>query len=95
VLFAAGNELVRGPAAIGAALAGGPPVDWTWHPVVAGASPDGSFGFTIGESISRLRGQPDSPPNASKYLTVWRKEASGAVRYAFDGGNPRPLKSQK
>lgn len=90
VMFAANGRLLRGPDEIGSAFAGGAPVDWTWHPVVAGASEDGSFGFTVGESTSRPRGNAAATPNTSKYLSIWRREPDGSAKYIFDGGNPRP-----
>jgi ketosteroid isomerase-like protein len=91
VMFAANGRLLRGPADIGSAFAGNPPVDWTWYPVVADASADGTFGFTVGQSTSRPRGNAAAAPTTSKYLSIWRRDADGRAKYIFDGGNPRPL----
>jgi ketosteroid isomerase-like protein len=89
VLFSGANELVRGKDEIGQLFANLPPVDWTWHPVLAGAAPDGSLGFTVGESTRRRRGDAAAPAELSKYLSVWRRDPDGTVRYLFDGGNQR------
>ncbi len=77
--------IVRGPAAIGALVAG--PADWMWAPVAAGASRDGSLGWTVGQSVVTPRG---GEPSHGKYLTVWRRLQDGRVRYLTDGGNARP-----
>lgn len=82
-----GPVLNRGPKAIGEAFEGGPPTKWSWHPVLAGASTGGDLGWTIGEAIIAPEG---SAPAYTKYLTIWRKEPGGAVRYLIDGGNARP-----
>ncbi len=80
-----GGITVRGPAAIGRLVAG--PADWAWYPVAAGASRDGSLGWTVGQSVITPRGDA---PSHGKYLTVWRRLPDGRVRYLTDGGNARP-----
>lgn len=90
VTFAANGVPRRGPDEISGPLVGRPPVDWAWHPVLAGASADGAFGYTIGESTSRPRDNPAAAANTSKYISVWRRGADGSVKYIFDGGNARP-----
>ena len=82
-----GGPLNRGPAAIGRALSGGPPSQWTWHPVLAGAAASGDLGFTIGESVIRPEG---SPASYGKYLTIWRRLPTGEARFVTDGGTARP-----
>lgn len=82
-----GGPLNRGPAAIGRALSGGPPSQWTWHPVLAGAAASGDLGFTIGESVIRSEG---SPASYGKYLTIWRRLPTGEARFVTDGGTARP-----
>ena len=88
VTFPGTGELNRGPAAIGAAFAGMPPQDWIWYPVVAGAAGSGDLGFTVGLSVRRPRSGGD--PTYTKYLTLWRRDTGGTVRYLADGGNSRP-----
>jgi hypothetical protein len=86
--FTLGSGLItRGPAAIRQSLEGGPPSQWSWHPVAAGASSNGDLGFTAGESEIRTDGAPTS---YGKYLTIWRRAFGGAVRFFTDGGNARP-----
>ena len=82
-----GGLLNRGPAAIGRSLQGGPPSQWAWHPVLAGAAASGDLGFTVGESVIRSEG---SPASYGKYLTIWRRLPSGEARFVTDGGTARP-----
>lgn len=84
VTFHASGELARGPAAIKAWL-GGDDSAWEWRPVAGGGAAD--LGFTVGESVITAKGEA---PSYGKYLTLWRREAGGAVKYIADGGNARP-----
>lgn len=77
--------LVRGPAAVGALVAG--PASWRWHPVAAGAAETGDLGWTVGEAVIA---PPGGAPLHSKYLTIWRRLPDGAIRFLTDGGNARP-----
>ena len=83
--FAGGGLLVQGPVAIGRVVSG--PATWKWHPVLAGASNDGSMGWTVGEADITTA---DGHSGPSKYLTVWKRVAPGEVRFLTDGGNGRP-----
>ncbi len=87
VTFAGVGLLNRGPAAIGHALDDGAATRWQWHPVLAGASASGDLGFTVGEAEIRPEG---APAIYSKYLTIWRRQPGGEVRFLTDGGNSRP-----
>lgn len=91
VVFSGNGLLARGPEAIKAALASQDRSQWAWGPVVAGAAEDGSLGWTVGESTIRTQG-PDGAPvtRLGKYLTVWRRELNGGVKYIVDMGNARP-----
>lgn len=92
VTFAGSGELVRGPEAIRATLAGGPAAQWAWGPVALRGADDGSLGITVGEatiSVARPSGAP-ARTVYSKYLTAWRREPSGAIRFIADAGNARP-----
>lgn len=84
--FVGGGLLVQGPAAIGRAVSGS--ATWKWHPVVAGASVDGSMGWTVGEAVITAA---DGHSGPSKYLTVWKRQADGSIRFVTDGGNGRPV----
>ncbi len=82
--FVGAGMLVQGPAAIGRAVSG--PATWRWHPVVAGASNDGSLGWTVGEAVITTA---DGHSGPSKYLTIWKRQPDGAIRFVTDGGNGR------
>ena len=83
-----GGGTRRGPDQIAAAIAGGPPADWSWYPVVAAASAAGDLGFTVGQSTIKARDGSDV--SNGKYLTAWQRQPNGAFRFISDGGNPRP-----
>lgn len=84
VTFHGSGELARGPAAIRQWLDGDESA-WVWKPVAGGGASD--LGFTVGESVITGKGEA---PSYGKYLTLWRREPGGAVRYIADGGNARP-----
>lgn len=85
--FSGTGEINIGPQAIGASLAGNT-AHWTWGAVAAGASDDGSLGWTVGQATITPAG--GGAPAKSKYLTLWRRMPDGAVRFVADGGNGRP-----
>ena len=62
---------------------------WTWHPVYAGATAAGDFGFTAGEATIRASRAADASVYQGKYLTVWRRQADGSIRFILDSGNSR------
>lgn len=86
VTFPGTGELARGPAAIRRWLSG-PQAAWSWRPVAGGASAGGDLGFTVGESVITA---PGEEPSYGKYLTLWRRDARGRIRFIGDGGNGRP-----
>jgi len=63
----------------------------SWAPDSAVVSPGGDFGYTYG--TNRITA-PDSTgvlrTTAGRYITVWRKEAKGSWRCAFDISNEGP-----
>jgi len=85
-MFAGGGMLVTGAKAIASVMSA--PATWTWHPVVAGAALDGSMGWTVGEAVITAA---DGHSGPSKYLTVWKRQADGSIKYYTDGGNGRPM----
>ena len=87
VTFSGVGLLNRGPAAISHAVDTGVATRWQWHPVLAGASTSGDLGFTVGEAEIRPEG---GAATYSKYLTIWRRQPGGEVRFLTDGGNARP-----
>ena len=76
--------LIEGPANIGRLVSG--PNSWKWYPVAASSSGDGQMGWTVGEAVIST---PDGHAGPSKYLTIWRRQRDGSVRYITDGGNGR------
>lgn len=87
VLFPSTGDLARGPDAIRRLMGSGPQANWSWRPVAAMAAPTGDLGFTVGEA--RIA-QPGTPAVFTKYLSLWRRDADGRVRFIADGGNVRP-----
>jgi ketosteroid isomerase-like protein len=78
----------RGPEAVAASIGRGAPADWRWQPVAARVARSGDLGFTVGQAVIQPKAGGD--PALSKYLTVWRRQADGSMRFLTDGGNPRP-----
>ncbi|MEP6904810.1 MAG: hypothetical protein ABI875_01930 [Gemmatimonadales bacterium] len=83
------GEIIIGPAAIRARMLESSiaTAKWDWRPVYAEASTRGDLGFTVGEATIK-------PPNSSdeyhsKYLTLWRRQPDGSIRFIVDGGNGR------
>lgn len=87
ILFPSSGELVRGPESIRRLMATGPQSAWAWRPVVAIASAAGDLGFTVGEASIT---PPGGPAVYTKYLSLWRRDPDGRIRYIVDGGNVRP-----
>jgi ketosteroid isomerase-like protein len=83
------GEIVIGPAAIRARMLESPAATakWEWHPVYSDGSAAGDLGFTIGEATITSAGSSDA--FLSKYLTLWRRQPDGAIRFLVDGGNGR------
>ena len=76
----------RGPDAIAVGVAG--PADWSWYPVAARAAAAGDLGVTVGQS--RIAPRDGGAPSYGKYLTVWRRQPDGTIRFLSDGGSSRP-----
>jgi len=87
VVFPGTGELVRGPDAIRRLMTETTPSQWRWAPVLGGASGSGDLGFTVGEATIIPQG---GAPAYTKYLSLWRRENDGRIRYLADGGNGRP-----
>lgn len=67
-------------------------LQWEWKPMVADGAADGSLGFTVGDAIIRGKTSDRSASiTYAKYLTLWRKQSDGSVRFLTDGGNGRPV----
>jgi ketosteroid isomerase-like protein len=85
------GEIVIGPAAIHARMLESPAAKakWAWHPVYSESSASGDLGFTVGEAVIAIPGANGVTNFKSKYLTVWRRQADGSIRFIVDGGNGR------
>ncbi len=59
----------------------------TWQPVEAVISPAGDMGFTVGTyEIRRSGGGASGAVRTGKYVTIWKREAGGRWRVAYDSG---------
>lgn len=90
VSLGGGRDFVVGRDAIRADQAGGTPGQvLDWKPAMGGVGPLGDLGWTVGDYVFTL---PGNPPRAfhGKYLTVWQRDSSGAWRFVVDGGSGNP-----
>ena len=62
---------------------------WRWHPVYAGATDSGDFGYTVGEATIRVSRAADAQAFETKYVTVWQRQADGTLKFLLDSGNLR------
>lgn len=85
------GEIVIGPPAIHSRMLESPAAKakWEWHPVYSESSGSGDLGFTVGEAVIAIPGASGVTNFKSKYLTVWRRQPDGSVRFIVDGGNGR------
>jgi ketosteroid isomerase-like protein len=85
------GEIVVGPAAINARMLESPAAKakWEWHPVYSEGSAAGDLGFTVGEATISIPDANGVTAYKSKYLTVWRRQPDGSIRFIVDGGNDR------
>lgn len=87
VLFPATGELIRGRTEARRLIGEGPQSSWLWRPVAAGAAASRDIGWTVGEAVIT---PPQGSPYFTKYLSLWRRESDGTIRFVADGGNARP-----
>jgi hypothetical protein len=85
MMFGRRGFILRGPETIGKAVDG--PAEWAWGPVAGGGSSTGDLGWTSGEAVITPEG---GAAIKTKYLSVWRTDSAGAVRFILDIGNSRP-----
>ncbi len=85
MMFGRRGFILRGPETIGKAVDG--PAEWAWGPVAGGGSLIGDLGWTAGEAVITPEG---GAAIKTKYLSVWRTDSAGAVRFILDIGNSRP-----
>jgi ketosteroid isomerase-like protein len=85
------GELNIGPSSIRARLAEGAAgkAKWNWRPVLTIAAPSGDLGATIGTAEIELGPKPDDV-FYSKYITIWKRQTDGSIKFVVDGGSGRP-----
>ena len=93
VTFAGTGELNIGPQAIRARLAEGAAgkAKWVWRPVMTLAAASGDLGVTIGTAEIELGPGPNDV-FFSKYMSVWKRQPDGSIKFVADGGSGRPQK---
>lgn len=64
-----------------------------WYPVYASVAASGDLGYTWGyyRWTSRDDKGVPAPPADGKYLTIWRRDASGRWKVVVDTGNQGPV----
>lgn len=88
VMFPASGELSRGPEGARAVLTrGGSSSTWSWTPLAGMGGRSGDLGFTSGEATITA---PGGAVAYTKYLTLWRRDPDGHIRFIADGGSARP-----
>ncbi len=91
--FAGTGELNIGRDAIRARLAEGAAgkAKWVWRPVMTLAAPSGDLGVTIGTAEIVIGSGPNDV-FSSKYMSVWKRQPDGSIKFVADGGSGRPQK---
>jgi ketosteroid isomerase-like protein len=84
----AGGEPKRGEQEIFDAHGGNAPPKsvLTWKPAEVFVSAGGDMGVTWGHWLSKP-GDPEKKPATGRYVTVWRKDASGGWKGIIDIGD--------
>ena len=59
----------------------------TWHPTHVEVAQSGELGYTMGTFTMSMQGANGTLSDAGKYLTVWKKDESGAWKVAYDTFN--------
>jgi ketosteroid isomerase-like protein len=97
VTFAGDGTLNIGAAKIRAAVAAGGDGEWRWAPVFTFTSQGNygkhqiALGYTIGQAVITARDASGKTNTfKSKYLTFWKTNPDGTVRFTADGGSGRP-----
>ncbi|HKI74614.1 MAG TPA: DUF4440 domain-containing protein [Pseudomonadales bacterium] len=59
----------------------------TWTPIGGDIAKSGDLGYTFGRYIVKNSAGSASRESHGKYVTVWKRQADGAWKVVFDGGN--------
>lgn len=93
-LLRGGRAMTAGKQAALEALAGDKaPV--TWEPAGGGVARSGDLGYTYGVVQKRENGPASPWVKVGNYMRVWRRQADGSWRLAFDVLSPRPKPAPK
>lgn len=82
-----GRDAIRGRLAEGAAGK----AKWVWRPVLTLAAASGDLGVTVGTAEIEL-GPGPKDVFFSKYMSIWKRQPDGSIRFVADGGSGRPQK---
>lgn len=92
VVFTPDGLLWRGKDAIAGVVSRLGEGRWHWRPMAAGASDDGSLGWTVGEVaviLSARLGRPERVIRSS-YMTLWQRQEDGSLRFISTGRSAGP-----
>ncbi|HUP98607.1 MAG TPA: DUF4440 domain-containing protein [Usitatibacter sp.] len=67
-----------------------PAIILDWRPQYVEVARSGDLGLSTGPSKIVSRAQPDAPPAYGQFVSVWRRDASGAWKVAVDLGISHP-----
>lgn len=64
----------------------------TWNPVWIDVASNEMLGYSIGNSVRRLKGKEDPDPIYGHYISIWTRRSDGSYRALLDAGieHPKP-----
>jgi ketosteroid isomerase-like protein len=70
-----------------------PKLNLDWEPILGEMFPGDRLGYTTGRwTLTGTNAKGESLSVKGRYLTVWKKQADGAWKVAWDGGSAEPPK---
>jgi ketosteroid isomerase-like protein len=66
----------------------------TWRPAYAHVSQSGDLGYTTGPYEFSAKTSQDAPADYGNYVTIWRRQKSGAWKVAIDLGTSNPAPTE-
>ena len=67
-----------------------PAIALDWRPQYVEVAPSGEMGLSTGPSKISAKAQPDAPPAYGQFVSVWRRDPTGAWKVAVDLGINHP-----
>ena len=67
-----------------------PPIVLDWRPQYVEAAASGDLGLSTGPWKITSKAKPDTPPAFGQFVSIWRREPSGAWKVAVDLGIAHP-----